>query len=203
MKIDRFMQLGGETFRVERGDEMFVAQGIKDRDKKEVQFKPGTDVRPEDWLRDDAGKRFYVHDADVQRMRGQPFALIASYLTEAEYEVAQSSRQQQAPAPNVTFNVQNAYGSIFGTQQHAEMNYVSFDFSTVEAELDHAEEEIERRGGPDAAELKELIAEIRALHESGEPLDKGRLAKYLEVIQKNGWIAGPVAGTLLSIIVGA
>ncbi len=33
-----------------------------------------------------------------------------------------------------------------GGQQHAEMN-VSFDFSTVEAELDRAEEEVERRGG--------------------------------------------------------
>jgi hypothetical protein len=96
----------------------------------------------------------------------------------------------------------NAYGSIFGTQQHAEMNYVS-DFRTVEAELDRAEEEIERRGGRDAEELKKLIAEVRALYESGEPLDRGRFAKYLSVIQRNGWIAGPIAGTLLSIVTDA
>ena len=106
-------------------------------------------------------------------------------------------------AANVTFNVENAYGSIFGTQQHAEMNNVSFDFSTVEAELDRAEAEVADRGGRDAAELKELLAEVRALHESGEPLDRGRLAKYLGVVQRNGWIAGPVAGTLLSIVTGA
>jgi hypothetical protein len=111
---------------------------------------------------------------------------------------------EQQPAPsNVTFHVGNAYGSIFGTQQHAKMNNVSFDFSTVEAELDRAEEEVDQRGGHDAAELKELIAEVRALHERGEPLDKGRLAKYLGVIQRNGWIAGPIAGTLLSIATGA
>jgi hypothetical protein len=106
-------------------------------------------------------------------------------------------------APNVTFNVGNAYGSIFGTQQHAEMNYVSFDFNTVEAELFRAETEVDQRGGRDAAELKELLAEVRALHESGEPLDRGRLAKYLGVVQRNGWIAGPVAGALLSIVTGA
>jgi len=105
--------------------------------------------------------------------------------------------------PNVTFNVGNAYGSIFGTQQHAEMNNVSFDFNTVEAELDRAEAEVDQRGGRDAAELKELLAEVRALHGSGEPLDRGRLAKYLGVVQRNGWIAGPIAGTLLSIVTGA
>ena len=106
-------------------------------------------------------------------------------------------------APNVTFNVGNAYGSIFGTQQHAEMNNVSFDFNIVEAELARAEAEVDQRGGRDAAELKELLAEVRALHKSGEPLDRGRLAKYLGVVQRNGWIAGPVAGALLSIVTGA
>jgi hypothetical protein len=33
---------------------------------------------------------------------------------------------EQQSVSNVTFNVGNAYGSIFGTQQHAEMNDVSF-----------------------------------------------------------------------------
>ena len=36
----------------------------------------------------------------------------------------------QQAASRVTFNVRNAYGSIFGTHQHSEMR-VSFDFSTV------------------------------------------------------------------------
>lgn len=83
------------------------------------------------------------------------------------------------------------------------MNNVSFDFRTVEAELDRVEEEIERRGGRDAAELRELVAEVRAAHQNGESLDRGRFAKYLGVIQRNGWVAGPIAGTLLSILTGA
>ena len=131
------------------------------------------------------------------------------YFTEAMVRITALGIQyiegdlEQQAAPNVTFNVGNAYGSIFGTQQHAEMNNVSFDFRTVEAELDRAEAEVDQRGGRDAAELKELIAEVRALHEGGEPLDRGRLAKYLGVVQRNGWIAAPVAGTLLSIVTGA
>jgi hypothetical protein len=123
------------------------------------------------------------------------------WITADGIRYVEGELEQQA-APRVTFNVGNAYGSIFGTQHHAEMK-VSFDFRTVEAELDRAEEEVEQRGGRDAAELKELIAEVRALHESGDPLDRGRLAKYLGVLQRNGWISGPIAGTLLSIATGA
>jgi hypothetical protein len=130
---------------------------------------------------------------------GLPYELV--WITADGIRYVEGDLEQQA-APIVTFNVGNAYGSIFGTQQHAEMN-VSFDFRTVEAELDRAEEEVEQRGGRDAAELKELIAEVRALHESGDSLDRGRLAKYLEVLQRNGWISGPIAGTLLSIAMGA
>src|SRR5215210_1694875 len=88
-------------------------------------------------------------------------------------------------ASRVTLNVRNAYDSIFGTQQHAEMN-VSFDFSTVEAELDRAEE-VEQRGGHDAAELKELIAEVRTLHEGGKSVGRGSFARHLEAIQRKGW----------------
>lgn len=131
------------------------------------------------------------------------------YFTEAMIKITARGMQyvegdlEPQGSPNMTINVTNAYGSIFGAQQHAETNNVSFDFSTVEAELARAEAEIDQRGGRDAAELKELLAEVRALHESGEPLDRGRLAKYLGVVQRNGWIAGPVAGTLLSMVTGA
>jgi len=124
-------------------------------------------------------------------------------ITARGIQYVEGDLQQQQSSGNVTYKVQNAYGSIFGTQQHAEMSNVSFDFNTVEAELDEVEEEIERRGGRDAAELRQLIAEVRTLHQNGELLDKGRLARFLGVIQRNGWVAGPVAGTLLSIVTGA
>jgi hypothetical protein len=202
MDLNEWMPEHGEDFRLEREDELYVVEGIKTRSTKEIKFRPGTDVRAGDWLRDASGRRFYVYDTDVQRgFERQPFALVASYQTEQEHEASQA--QQPAPATNINFHVQNAYNSIFGTQQNAEMNNVTFDSGTVEAELDRAEEEIERRGGRDEAELKELIAKVREAHERGEPLDRGRFAKYLGVIQRNGWIAGPVAGTLLSTVIGA
>jgi hypothetical protein len=142
----------------------------------------------------------YWHERGYIEGLGNGYEMVK--ITALGIQYIEGDLEQQA-TPSVTFNVGNAYGSIFGTQQHAEMNNVSFDFRTVEAELDRAEEEVEQRGGRDAAELKELIAEVRALHESGEPLESGSLAKYLGVIQRNAWIASPIAGTLLSIVADA
>ena len=119
-------------------------------------------------------------------------------ITSRGIQYVEGGLQRQEPRDDITFNAGNAYGAIFGTQQHAEMNNVSFDFSVVEAELDRAEREVQQRGGPDAAGLKELIAEVRAIHQSNEPLQRGRLSQYLGVVQRNGWIAAPLAGTALS-----
>jgi hypothetical protein len=122
-------------------------------------------------------------------------------ITSRGIQYVEGDLVQQA-ASRVTFNVRNAYGSSFGTQQHAEMS-VSFEFSTVEAGLDRAEEEIEQRGGRHVAALKQLIAEIRTLHEGGKSVGRGSFARHLEVIQRKGWIWGPIAGTLLSLATGA
>jgi len=150
----------------------------------------------------DADDALYDDLASYWEQRGCIESISDGYglikITARGIQHVEGDLEQQAAPSNVTFNVGNAYGSIFGTQQHAGMNDVSFEFGTVEAELDRAEEEVEQRGGRDAAELKELIAEVRDLYESGEPVAKGRLARYLGVIQRNGWIAGPIAGTLLS-----
>jgi hypothetical protein len=105
--------------------------------------------------------------------------------------------QQPTPTTNVAFHVQNAYNSIFGTQEHAEQVNISFDLPTIEAELQRAVEEIERRGGPDTEELKEMVAEVEGLLRRGEVLEKGRFARFQELMQRNGWIASPVAGALL------
>jgi len=106
-----------------------------------------------------------------------------------------------AEVSNVILNAGDGYRSVFGARQQTEMN-VFFDSKFVEAELDHAVEEIDRRGGSDAVELRELIAEIRSIYQSDEPLQRGSLARYVGVLQNNGWISRPIAGTLLSQLIG-
>src|SRR5688500_18017544 len=48
---------------------------------------------------------------------------------------------EQQTSSNVTFDAGNAYQSLFGVEQHGNMN-VSYDSKSVEAELDRAGEEI-------------------------------------------------------------
>jgi hypothetical protein len=105
-------------------------------------------------------------------------------ITSRGIQYVEGDLVQQA-ASRVTFDVRNAYDSIFGTQLHAEMN-VYFDFSTVEAELDRTEQEIEHRVLRDAVALKEFIAQIRALHEGEKSVGRGSFARHLEVIQRKG-----------------
>jgi hypothetical protein len=75
---------------------------------------------------------------------------------------------------------------------------VSFDMRTAEIELNQAREQVERRGGPDAEELQELLNEVEALLRSGQPVEKGRLSRCHRVLRENAWIAGPVASTLMN-----
>ena len=58
-------------------------------------------------------------------------------------------------------------------------------------------------GVSDAGELRELLNDVEELLRSGQPLEKGGLSKYLGVLQRNAWIAGPVASTLMYYAVQA
>ena len=108
----------------------------------------------------------------------------------------------EAPArPQVTSHTYNiggdAYGSVFGSQQRVEMN-VSFDMRTAQAELQRTREDVARRGGPDTEQLQELLDEVEDLLKNGRTLDRGRFSKWIGVLQRNGWIAGPVASLLMN-----
>jgi len=104
-------------------------------------------------------------------------------ITARGIQYVEGDLQQQQSSGSVTFNVQNAYGSIFGTQQHAEMSNVSFDFNTVEAELDEVEEvkgEAEEIYERYRARLEDLAAEM---DEELEPLDE-RLETLQQAIRE-------------------
>jgi len=158
-----------------------------------------------DPLNNEADRNTYIDVAwywDKRRlikMAGHAYSIIT--ITSEGVEHVEGGPQTQSPQ-QITFNVENAPQSIFGTQNRAEIS-ISLDFRSVEAVLDQTGQEIDRRGGPDTEELKELIAELKAIHQSGEPVQPGHFAKYMAVIQRNGWVANPIANTLLAQILGA
>ncbi len=181
------MNIGGEDFRVERGDELFVAEGIMNRERKEIRFRPKTGVRPGDWLIAGSGKRYYIHETDVQTFQRKPLAIVASYRTQAEQERELSP--PELPQSQV-FNVYgNAYGSVFGNQQNVRLEQ-TFTFEELERQ-------IEERGGEDADALKEMVAAIRGTLESQDSLSRGRLAEFSELLNRHAWITGPIAQMLL------
>jgi hypothetical protein len=110
----------------------------------------------------------------------------------------ESQAAQQAPTTQMPFHgTVNAYGSAIGAQENVESN-VSFDMGTAAAQLDQAEAEADRLGGPDADQIKELLAELREHLDSGEPIEAGKLAKYGDLPSKHAWLLGPVVSTLLN-----
>ena len=85
---------------------------------------------------------------------------------------------QQVSTHNYTIRG-DAYSPVMGEQQNVSIN-VSFDMRSVEVALDHAEAKANRLPGADAERVNELLAELRAMLRSGEPVEPGRLSKYEE-----------------------
>jgi hypothetical protein len=93
----------------------------------------------------------------------------------------------------------DAYSPVMGEQEHVNIN-VSFDMRSVEVALDHAEKKADLEAGPDAEELRALLAELREILNSENPVEPGRLAKYVNVFKDHGWVSGPVISALLNVV---
>jgi hypothetical protein len=104
---------------------------------------------------------------------------------------------QQVSTHNYTIRG-NASRPVMGEQQNISIN-VSFDMRSVEVALDHAEAKANRLPEADAKRVNELLAELRAMLRSGEPVEPGRLSEYEDLVKKYGWLAGPVLSTLLNV----
>lgn len=94
------------------------------------------------------------------------------------------------PDAGATFHLYgNVQGSVIGTHNTAELTN-NFDFRAVE-------QRIEEEGGEDAAELREALEEVRKLLENGDKLDRGALARFGDVMQRNSWFSGAMMNALL------
>ncbi|HEV8046019.1 MAG TPA: hypothetical protein VGP38_12605 [Rubrobacter sp.] len=105
-------------------------------------------------------------------------------------EEGEQSIPLSAPVFNIFGNVQ---GSVFGTQQHAQVLQPTFTFGELE-------EEIDRRGGEDAEALKAMVREIGSTLEHQDSLSRGKLKEYGELLSKHAWLTGPIAQQVLSYL---
>lgn len=89
-------------------------------------------------------------------------------------------------------------GSVIGTNTIQELTN-NFDFRSVE-------QRIESEGGEDKEELREALAEVRRLLESGNSMERGFLSRFSGAMQRHEWFTGSVmqglAGFATQVAVG-
>jgi hypothetical protein len=63
-------------------------------------------------------------------------------------------------------------------------------------------QEIDRRGGVDRAELRELTSEVQALLERQGELPQGFLAPFSGLLRRHGWVTEPIVKAMLAWATG-
>jgi DNA-binding PadR family transcriptional regulator len=116
----------------------------------------------------------------IEAEEGGIYRITAKWVDEVE-----ENRREPQPQQNLS-NVFNMSGTFYqaavGTHNTNTFSG-DLDFSTVEQRIDE-------EGGADKEELRELVAEMRELLESGQTLDKGRLARFSDKLKQYPWLAG-------------
>lgn len=91
--------------------------------------------------------------------------------------------------PVTTFNIQNAYGSVIGSQSSVVMNY--------NAAIQNAKKEIEASNSPDKEDLDKIISLLEMIVNNQLSPQKGLFSKFSSVMERNSWITGTITSTLL------
>lgn len=186
----QFIKDRGIIFKIERnGSSISELKGLPNRDNpqspKYVGFMPDSDVQTGDWLINPANERLYVSDIQTDFFLQEKSQLKAYYQTLAEYNAKPSN-------PSISFNIGNATHSVIGTQTHFTMN--------INGSIQDARELINSSNSADKKELQEIIDLLEQIAKSHEPIQQGFLSKFLSVIQRNSWIAGPISSIALNLL---
>ncbi len=159
-----------------------VENRTSDTHKNYVGFLPKTDIKPNDWLINQFNERFYVQDTKTTVFMKEPCELQAFILTEVEYKNKQNSS-------NVTYQINNAYGSVIGNQSNFTLNYSS--------SINELRDTINKSDSQDKEELNKIVNLLEMITNNEVPASKGILSKFTETIQKNSWITSHIAAIIL------
>lgn len=91
--LDRFMKKAGQKYAVVRnGERLPLVDGLQNVEKptgrRYVGFRPGTDIRPGDWVEGQlSGDRSYIEDVASDVLEGRVFMVKGYALTAQEYDV--------------------------------------------------------------------------------------------------------------------
>lgn len=114
-------------------------------------------------------------------------------ITDKGIDEVEGRNQPQPQTQTVNIHDSTFNSSVVATQGNVEL------ISTMN--FGELYERIDREGGSDKAELRQLVDEVRSLVENEQEIKPGVLQKFREVMQRNSWITGPIASLLLGLAV--
>lgn len=176
----------GQPFQIERNNQIITTlTGLINREtdtqRDYVGFMPESDVKAGDWIINPAGNRFYVEDAITAYERKFPLELRAFIISESKYKTKIASQ--------VSFNIQNAYGSVIGTQSVVNMNYND--------SIESARKQISSSDSADRTELEQILNLLEMIVDNQVPPQKGIFSKFSSVMERNSWITSSISSALL------
>lgn len=187
-RINNLIERSGILYSVERNGEIISQfKGLINTEqsttKRYIGFYPDVDIQSEDILINPYGDKYHVSNREVQTFAGKPNQLKCFVTSETEYK-----RHSQSTAP--TFHIENAYGSVIGTQENVTLNY--------NESIKNAKELISSSDSEDKEELQQIVSLLEKVVDNQIPIQKGLFSKFSAVMERNSWIAGTISSTLLS-----
>lgn len=179
--LDRY----GIDFTIYRDNqEVASAIGMKNKEKVSdipyIGFLTNTDIQPFDILKNEFHESFVVTDTSLHLIKDKPYQLKVYYEPEEIYKQKESA--------STIYNVQNAYGSVFGSQSVVNLNY--------ENTITELREQIESSNSVDKEELKKVTELLEMVINNQVPASKGLFSKFSNVLKQNPWFANPMMSAL-------
>ncbi len=179
--LDRY----GIDFTIYRDNqEVASAIGMKDKEKVSdipyIGFLTNTDIQPLDILKNEFHESFVVTDTSLHLIKDKPYQLKVYYEPEEIYKQKESA--------STIYNVQNAYGSVFGSQSVVNLNY--------ENTITELREQIESSNSVDKEELKKVTELLEMVINNQVPASKGLFSKFSNVLKQNPWFTNPMMNAL-------
>lgn len=171
----------GQYFVIQKNSEQFRAILVLNQGQPRIDYENHVNLVSGDWIINSSGQRLFI----TQTFNLSQYYKSSNYITEYEYNL----RNQNSTVYNI--NANSIDNSIIGNQSNAVIN--------INTQLDKIKSDIENSSSTDKEELLKIVKLLEEIISKQEPVKKGFLYKFSEVLQRNSWITGSIASLLLNM----
>ncbi|WP_271810601.1 hypothetical protein [Clostridium beijerinckii] len=188
-QTNRLLSMHGDDFSVERNNSIIATiKGFfcsKDYPNT-IQLASNSNVLENDWLiHNSTNRKYFVRSVKPLSKSNQVLGWMAEYLSEVEYKKSISEKDKS------TFSIGAIYGSaIVGNYNNATINN-GYNLSEIRSLI--SSKPIE-----DQEELNKLIDRIEIITEDNQPVSKGTLAKFSDLLAKHSDIAISLGSSIMN-----